>query len=61
MPRKPTGQPPGRRPQRGEKATHSVRIRVTTAELEGLRAAAKAAGHLTVSDYVRSMAGLSHT
>lgn len=61
MPRKPTGQPPGRRPRTATKAEHSVRIRVTTDELERLRAAATASGYATVSEYVRSMAVSAHT
>jgi uncharacterized protein (DUF1778 family) len=58
MPRKPTGQPSGRRPRTAAKAEHSVRIRVTAEELDGLRAAATAAG-VSVSEFVRTTC-LSH-
>lgn len=56
MPRKPTGQPAGRRPRTadGTVAERSLRLRLTEAEHALLQARAKAAGHTTVSDYVRA-------
>lgn len=56
MPRKPTGQPSGRRPRTedGTVATHSLRLRLTEAERALLQARAAAAGYATVSEYVRA-------
>lgn len=56
MPRKPTGQPAGRRPRTadGSIAEHSLRIRLTAAEHALLQQRAKRAGCDSVADYVRT-------
>lgn len=52
MPRKPTGQPRGRRPQRGSKATNRLVVLLTDDELERHVQAAVSEG-VTLSEYVR--------
>jgi predicted DNA-binding protein (UPF0251 family) len=56
MARKPTGQPPGRRPRTadGTRAVRSVHIKLTELEHMRLVAIAEAAGYASVSDYVRA-------
>jgi hypothetical protein len=56
VPRKPTGQPAGRRTRTpdGTLADHSLRIKLTAGEHELLRQRAKAAGCKSVADYVRA-------
>jgi len=56
MPRKPTGQPPGRRARTadGTVADRSLRIKLTAAEHAALQQRAKRAGCDSVAEYVRA-------
>lgn len=53
MGRKPTGQPPGRRPRADVNASHVLAVKLTPDEAEQVRARAKAAKQ-SMSEYVRA-------